>query len=269
MSNCKRMVVEIDGMVGSFNCYELNPKGWNGWAVPGFELSVALEVCKQLEHPLGRFEHNKEWDFLGWQEPGNKEIWEGVEYCTEDGVKTLYAIGNGWCWSHIMYGHQPEATDELTVWLKNIQNGIVGCGVDHMMREFITGMHKRGLAYHWDDCALDCLDGQVTKETATLINGIVGQLYCEEMFVLSNQLIDEEENKDPQLKAMEGLLMMVSDPKDKKEVEDAIAKRIADLSAGTPGIGKSYSSKDMHQFDKRCICDIRDLCTQGCKCGGK
>ena len=118
----------------------------------------------------------------------------------------------------------------LSTWLYAIHRSIPHIGKDHAMREFVCGLHKRGLAFHWDDCANDCLSGIVSTEDGDTINSIVEQLHCEEMFTLSLQLLQDEPNA---------------------QVEEVL-KRF-------PSTGAAI---------KPCTCDVRDLMTHGCKCGG-
>lgn len=88
---------------------------------------------------------------------------------------------------------------ELLGWLCALQANIRFIGKDHAMREFVTGLHKRGQMYHFDDDAHETLvhnDGTwvpaFTTGEANLLNAIVKELYCDEMFDLAMQLSDED-----------------------------------------------------------------------------
>ncbi len=85
----------------------------------------------------------------------------------------------------------------LETWLKAIKQIVKFIGKDHAMREYVVGLHKRRLMYHFDDCAIDCLVDTnatgTTRSEAELINELTKMFYSEEMFDLAMQLHKEEE----------------------------------------------------------------------------
>ena len=67
---------------------------------------------------------------------------------------------------------------------------------EEAMREFVTGLHKRGLSYHFDDCAIDCLsETGISLKEAELINSLTKSLYCDEMFAIALKLLWDEQVK--------------------------------------------------------------------------
>ena len=109
---CKPIVVSIDGLtegltddLSKFNAYELDPRGWNGFAVPGFDLEQAKVLVEVLDNEL--------FSSCKWQEDGTIRHRYGdedltispIKYTTEDGEKELYCIGEGWVWDLVKRGH--------------------------------------------------------------------------------------------------------------------------------------------------------------------
>ena len=120
---------------------------------------------------------------------------------------------------------------DLQIWLGLMETAKGDIGPDHAMREWVTGLHKRGLIYHFDDDASDCLCGVVTPEQARIINYITKELYCEDMFTLAIQLAEDV------------------------DAEVYLKGRMADRQGNALGVHS-------------CFCNIKDLATWGCKCGG-
>lgn len=107
MSYCKRMVVQMDGVNSSFNTYELDDKGWNGFACPGFSKDEAIKLSESWSDMMHEVFYDEKLDafvltgLLGVIE----EVWQGQGFMTEDGWQTLYPIGAwGYCWSWVQYG---------------------------------------------------------------------------------------------------------------------------------------------------------------------
>lgn len=66
--------------------------------------------------------------------------------------------------------------------------------------QFAEEMHRLEKAYHWDDCATDIIgppNGEriFSDEEAIAINTIVSELYCEELFEVSNRLLGNSEGE--------------------------------------------------------------------------
>lgn len=104
---CKRIVVSIGdspdcNVIEPTKGYELDTKGWNGWACPGFELKEALAICKELSidyFERTTYEYNEKYNTILFKNSdGEVEVWQGQEHCTVDGVKTLFAVG-AWSWT--------------------------------------------------------------------------------------------------------------------------------------------------------------------------
>jgi len=166
----------------------------------------------------------------------------------------------------------------LFTWLQAIQKGIAKrwfCP-DHMAREFVCEMHERGLVYHWEDDANDCLSGVVDTWEGDLINEIVSELFNkgkgEMMFQLAIQL---HESEDKQLAAMKQLLTQFSPGSDSyAEIKLAIDKRKLEIEQKETselifaGVGNMLQAMVDDDGSRFCTCDIKDLATWGCKCGG-
>jgi hypothetical protein len=99
-----------------------------------------------------------------------------------------------------------------------------------LMKQFVTGMHKRGLMHHWEDCPIECLGDLITEQQGILIGQITQELICDEMFTLSMQLINEHHDAQVEL--------------------------------------EKRSSVEVERQRHACVCNIKDLATWGCKCGG-
>ncbi len=90
---------QIDGVINSFKGFCLDPKGWNGFACPGFEYDEVLKIAEEF----GNINYDEEGDkFLvqNLDDCDNIEEFEAQMVATEHGMKKLYPIGAyGWCWS--------------------------------------------------------------------------------------------------------------------------------------------------------------------------
>lgn len=87
----------------------------------------------------------------------------------------------------------------LDAWLSGIDMALYAYGSNEflknsLMREYVIGLHKRGLMYHFDDCAIDCLhdNGVVTMPQAEKIGELTKEFHCEAMFQVALDLLDEE-----------------------------------------------------------------------------
>src|SRR6185369_9500927 len=58
------------------------------------------------------------------------------------------------------------------------------------IRKFVDGMHRRGLAYHWEDDAHDCLDGKVSVYEGNVINRLASELHEEYLFSYSLEVLN-------------------------------------------------------------------------------
>lgn len=71
--------------------------------------------------------------------------------------------------------------------------------ISELVKQFAEAMHKRGKAYHWDDCATDIIgpphgEPIFTQEEALLCNEVVAELHCELLFEESNRLLGNTED---------------------------------------------------------------------------
>ena len=78
-------------------------------------------------------------------------------------------------------------------WLEKMVTAKETIGPDHAMREFVSGLYGYGKLYHFEDSPNDIFDLKTKKRTftdreASLLNKIVTDLMCEEMFTLACQL---------------------------------------------------------------------------------
>lgn len=97
----QRTVFTIGEMPQAYLGYTANER-WNGWACPYFEVNEALEILKAFnecaESPMYYDEVNDTFRVNGTEDT-DAEVWKGRNYTTTDGIKHLYAIGNGaWVW---------------------------------------------------------------------------------------------------------------------------------------------------------------------------
>jgi len=150
----------------------------------------------------------------------------------------------------------------LDTWLMIINKGVNSEGVmshekmrSTLVKLFVHGMGVRGLIHHWEDCPIECLAGKVTEAQGILIGQIEEKLMCEEMFTIAMEIVDTD--------AYQHLQASMSKPVD--------LSLIGDISGTiSPEIAQQFMEKvdKMMHKPQKCSCDIRDLCTQGCKCGG-
>lgn len=81
-------------------------------------------------------------------------------------------------------------------WLTAVNASKEHVGPDHTVREFVTGLHERDSLYHFDDNPTDIDNGKTgnplfTPEEAALCREIVAFCYCEAMFTLAMQLMED------------------------------------------------------------------------------
>ena len=96
-----KTVFTIGEMPQAYIGYTGNER-WNGWACPYFEVNEGMEILKAFnecaESPMYYDEVNDTFRVDGTDDT-DAEVWKGREYQTADGIKHLYAIGNGsWVW---------------------------------------------------------------------------------------------------------------------------------------------------------------------------
>lgn len=87
----------------------------------------------------------------------------------------------------------------LDAWLYAMDRALTVYGSNEflknsLMKEYVIGLHKRGMMYHFDDCAIDCLhdNGIVTLEQAEKIAKLTTEFHCEAMFQTALDLLDDE-----------------------------------------------------------------------------
>ena len=169
-----------------------------------------------------------------------------------------------------------SSNDGLFTWLEGIKKDLDGGDSHALAVKFVEGMHERGLVYHWEDDAADCLSGLVDRWEADIINDIVNALFNqgegEYMFELA---LDLHNNEDKQLAAMKQLLTQFSPGSDSyAEIKLAIDKRKLEIEQKETselifaGVGNMLQAMVDDDGSRFCTCDIKDLATWGCKCGG-
>lgn len=98
----RKFTVSIDFVDGVLPAYELDPQGWNGFDVPGFELETAQKIAahyNSIEDSNYYASFNPEAKSFTFSHPGEEDeeiLPEEIE--TEDGPKTVYNICPGWVW---------------------------------------------------------------------------------------------------------------------------------------------------------------------------
>ena len=90
-----KKVFTIDGLSYAYIGYTKG-KRWNGWATPHFELAEGIEVMHDYnecaDSPMQYDEIYDQFYILD-RETAELEVWEGIYYHTDEGIKHLYGIG--------------------------------------------------------------------------------------------------------------------------------------------------------------------------------
>jgi hypothetical protein len=161
-----------------------------------------------------------------------------------------------------------DAVDRMSLgsWLYGIRRSIDYykdnvADIKPLVKEFVRGMHLRDLAHHWEDCPIECLKGKITEEEGILIGEIEEKLMCEEMFTYSIEFMEKT-----------GMRMTADkvryERKKVKPLTFVSDEDFNDLVKYPPNTSKEKQEKQEKQ-EKLCTCDIRDMMSAGCKCGGK
>lgn len=100
----KKMLFTIDGFSYPHIGYTAGNR-WNGWATPYFEVDEAFAI-------MGEYNKERPDDLITYDEAGDTfmlriaddeiEMWKGVNYQTDEGMKHLYGIGAySWVWENV------------------------------------------------------------------------------------------------------------------------------------------------------------------------
>lgn len=154
---------------------------WNGWECPWFTKEVADKMVRDFIRDGGEAKYDPKTDsytFLG-ENWGSKDVFDGDDVETEDGIQHLYPIG-AWCW---IWDEVEKEEEKVKTWAEELfENHGKARGLAIMILDMFEDMlDEKGIMIPDDDrtgaegeaCLYGCTYGDLEDEIAYLLDKYV------------------------------------------------------------------------------------------------